>query len=58
MTMINIVQARALAAATTAAADEAMQKGQHEFELRTVVQALDAATRDELQKALEVADAQ
>lgn len=50
---INVKHAREIAATLTLAADAAMAKGEHEFELIDVVKSIDDSARDDLQKAIE-----
>jgi hypothetical protein len=52
---ITVSDARAFAAALNQGADEAMEKGEHEFDLVTVVQSVDDKAREDLQAAIEAA---
>jgi hypothetical protein len=54
---ISVVTARAFASALNAAADAAMAKGEHEFDLIHATQAVDNAAREELEQAIAAAKA-
>lgn len=49
---ISVMNARAIAAALTKGADDAMAKGEHEFDLLSTVQSIDDAARADLEQAI------